>query len=90
MSQRINAGFVICKAVRIENEEIVMGVNSAETWVTWRCEPEHDHYFWGHYFSTKENAEIDFYERLKDLAETYIGVAKRRKLDKEHGEEACK
>lgn len=82
--ERMNAGYVIVKAVKIECEEIVLGYKNNE-WATWRCEPQFNHYFWGHYFSSQANAQIDFYERVKDLAETYIGVAKRDKLEKEHG-----
>lgn len=67
--KRINAGYEIIKSLPIGSTEFVFGQNihTPAQFVTWECKDGKD-YFWGHYFSSKEKAMEDLYERAEDEA----------------------
>ena len=66
MNKRINAGYVITDSIKIGDTEVVLGEHSkaAAPYVTWLCKNENN-YFWGHYFTDKEAATKDFYDRVE-------------------------
>lgn len=63
---RVNAGFVIVAAHRIDYEtEVVLGVNEELTqYVTWECK-NGSNYYWGHYGTDFLKAAEDFKRRCK-------------------------
>ena len=71
MEERINAGYKIIEAVRIDDDlEVVLGKNETDlgtVYVTWQCGHGND-YFWGHYFRKDfAAARRDLFRRAIDL-----------------------
>ena len=64
--KRINAGYEIIQAVTIGNTEFVLGENIHDhaRYVTWECD-KGSNYFWGHYFTDKDAAHRDLYDRVE-------------------------
>ena len=63
--KRINAGYEIIQSFPVGNTEFVLGENVYDRarYVTWEC--SEDSYFWGHYFTDKEAATKDLYDRIE-------------------------
>lgn len=59
---RTNAGYIITDAIRVGNEEFVLGelINQSgfKQYVTWRC-ANGDYYYSGNYFLNRNDAMID-------------------------------
>lgn len=74
--KRLNAGYEIIKSFSVGNTEFVLGENIHDRarYVTWECTGGNN-YFWGHYFTDKEAATKDFYNRIE------AEVARKRDLD---------
>ncbi|MDD4414855.1 MAG: hypothetical protein PHR14_10005 [Oscillospiraceae bacterium] len=64
MEIRKNAGYTITDSVHVGNAEFVIGEfpGAPAPFVTWECK-DGDNYFWGHYLSSRQNAERDLLER---------------------------
>lgn len=64
--KRINAGYEIIQSFPVGNTEFVLGENVYDRarYVTWECSGG-DSYFWGHYFTDKEAATKDLYDRIE-------------------------
>lgn len=60
-----NAGYEIIMIEHYtEDYAIVLGVNSSNHYVTWDSKPSENNFFWGHYFTDKNNALRDYHTRL--------------------------
>lgn len=83
MEQRINIGYRITDSIHIGETEFVIGSHETmpDRFVTWACKNGND-YFWGHYFTTREDAERDLVhrarERLRTLEELRGRTGKKR------------
>jgi len=64
MCKRKNAGYVITDSIHIGNTEFVIGHHpkAPSPYVTWACMGG-DYYFWGHYMTTRSDAERDLLDR---------------------------
>lgn len=64
--KRINAGYEIIKSFTVGNTEFVLGENIYDRarYVTWECSGENN-YYWGHYFTDKDAANRDLFERAE-------------------------
>ena len=64
---RMNAGYIITDSIHIGETEFVIGIHSTYPgkFVTWACK-NGDNYFWGHYLTSREDAERDIVDRAKD------------------------
>lgn len=64
--KRINAGYEIIKSFPVGNTEFVLGesIHDRARYVTWECTGGNN-YFWGHYFTDKEAANKDLYDRVE-------------------------
>ena len=64
MEVRKNAGYIITDSIHIGNAEFVIGEfpGAPAPFVTWECK-DGNSYFWGHYLTTRQNAEKDLLER---------------------------
>lgn len=87
MEKRINAGYEIINSMQLCNQfgtemEVVMGYKekAPQPFVTWQYYPGKDSYEWGHYFSSKESAVKDFFERGMNE----MGLDMRREYQKEN------
>lgn len=67
-----NQGYNIIERFRIGAQGFVLGENpnAPQPYVTWQCRTDvPNHFFWGHYFSEKEEAYRDYEERIQQEAE---------------------
>lgn len=64
--KRINAGYEIIKAYPVGDREFVLGENiyDGARYVTWECSGGNN-YYWGHYFTDKESADKDLFDRIE-------------------------
>lgn len=63
-----NAGYEIIERFPVGEQGFVLGYNenAPMPYVTWQFRTaEPNHYFWGHYTSTKEAAYTDYHGRIK-------------------------
>lgn len=64
MEQRTNIGYRITDTIHVGNAEFVLGVHEKDLnrFVTWECKNRND-YFWGHYFTRRDDAVKDLVDR---------------------------
>ncbi len=64
MEQRTNIGYRITDTIHVGNAEFVLGVHETDPnrFVTWECKNRND-YFWGHYFTKRDDAVKDLVNR---------------------------
>ena len=64
MEQRTNIGYRITDTIHVGNAEFVLGVHETDPnrFVTWECKNRND-YFWGHYFTKRDDAVKDLVDR---------------------------
>lgn len=64
MEQRTNIGYRITDTIHVGNAEFVLGVHEKDPnrFVTWECKNRND-YFWGHYFTRRDDAVKDLVDR---------------------------
>lgn len=64
MEQRTNIGYKITDTIHVGNAEFVLGVHETDPnrFVTWECKNGND-YFWGHYFTRRDDAVKDLVDR---------------------------
>jgi len=64
MEQRTNIGYRITDTIHVGNAEFVLGVHETDPnrFVTWECKNRND-YFWGHYFTRRDDAVKDLVDR---------------------------
>ena len=64
MDERRNAGYRITDSIRIGETEYVIGTHEKDPnrFVTWAC-TDGNNYFWGHYLTSREDAERDLIKR---------------------------
>lgn len=67
MEQRTNVGYVITDSVHIGETEFALGQNQNDPaqFVTWACD-NGDYYYWGHYLTSREDAERDLVKRASE------------------------
>ena len=67
MGQRTNVGHVITDSVHIGDTEFVIGQSEHDParFVTWACD-RGDYYYWGHYLTSREDAERDLIKRASE------------------------
>jgi hypothetical protein len=65
MEQRTNIGYRITDTIHVGNAEFVLGVHETDPnrFVTWECKNRND-YFWGHYFTKRDDAVKDLVSRV--------------------------
>lgn len=65
---RTNVGYAITDSVHVQNREFVLGYgpNKSSPYVTWECVNGRDYYY-GHYFSSKINAQRDLISRANEV-----------------------
>lgn len=85
MEQRQNAGYLITDAVRIGENEFVIGEHpkAPSPFVTWECSGGNN-YFWGHYFSDRRSAEKDLIQRAQQELEITEPKPEKPKKAKSH------
>ena len=73
--KRINAGYEIIKSLSVGKTEFVLGVNIHDRarYVTWECTGGNN-YYWGHYFTDKDAATKDLYDRVEAEVEYKRGM----------------
>jgi hypothetical protein len=73
--KRINAGYEIIKSFPVGNTEFVLGENIHDRarYVTWECTGGNN-YYWGHYFTDKDAATKDLYDRVEAEVEYKRGM----------------
>lgn len=66
LNELTDAGYEIIKSFPVGNTEFVLGENIHDRarYVTWECTGGNN-YFWGHYFTDKEAANKDLYDRVE-------------------------
>lgn len=64
MEERKNIGYRITDSIHIGDTEYVIGVHEKDPnrFVTWAC-TDGSNYFWGHYLTSREDAERDLVKR---------------------------
>ena len=83
MEQRTNIGYRITDTIHVGNAEFVLGVHETDPnrFVTWECKNRND-YFWGHYFTKRDDAVKD----LVDRANREIEFCEKQKARNKGGE----
>lgn len=70
-SERYNQRYQIIDCCTIGEYEYCLGFNpgAVSMYVTWACRD--GNYYWGHYFKAIDKAYTDYYNRIKEEAESY-------------------
>lgn len=83
MEQRTNVGYVITDSVHIGDTEFVIGQseNDHARFVTWACDND-DYYYWGHYLTSREDAERDLVKRASERIRFLNSIREEKQPEK--------
>ena len=65
-----NAGFEIFASYSNGTDGVVLGEQQTKygmQYVTWAWDPKENYFYWGHYYDNKQQAVVDYMERLRNL-----------------------